>query len=70
MSNHCGMCVWGSDVGVVPASGDMVAYAHPLCPEHGDGCEGYVPGERPDAAGRYNCANCLAYEDEHYREGQ
>lgn len=30
-----GICLYAADIGV-PEAGDVVAYAHPDCPEHGD----------------------------------
>lgn len=39
MSEHqdeCnGVCLYAADIGV-PEAGDVVAYAHPDCPAHGD----------------------------------
>lgn len=38
-SERCnGICLYGADIGV-PEAGDIVAYAHPDCPEHGDPLE-------------------------------
>lgn len=33
-----GICLTAADIGV-PEAGDVVAYAHPDCPEHGDPLE-------------------------------
>lgn len=30
-----GICLWAADIGV-PEAGDVVAYPHPECPEHGE----------------------------------
>lgn len=38
-----GICLYAADIGV-PEAGDVVAYAHPDCPAHGD-----PQGEDPDA---------------------
>lgn len=37
-----GICLYAADIGV-PEAGDVVAYAHPDCPAHGD-----PQGEPPD----------------------
>lgn len=33
-----GICLWAADIGV-PEAGNVVAYAHPDCPAHGDPLE-------------------------------
>lgn len=33
-----GICLYAADIGV-PEAGDIVAYAHPDCPAHGDPLE-------------------------------
>jgi hypothetical protein len=33
-----GICLSAADIGV-PEAGDVIAYAHPDCPEHGDPLE-------------------------------
>lgn len=38
-----GVCLSAYDIGV-PEAGDMIAYAHPDCPAHGDPLDGH-PGE-------------------------
>lgn len=35
-----GICLSAADIGV-PEAGDVIAYAHPDCPEHGDPLENY-----------------------------
>lgn len=34
-SQCIGICLSAADIGV-PEAGDVIAYAHPDCPEHGD----------------------------------
>lgn len=37
--NECnGICLYAADIGV-PEAGNVVAYAHPDCPAHGDSLE-------------------------------
>lgn len=59
--SECYGCLTAADIGL---PGNDVAYAHPHCPEHGDGCSGFEIG-RVDLAGRMVCANCNAYQVEH-----
>ena len=56
-----GMCLTGSDIGI-PSS--QVAYAHPHCPEHGDGCPGFSL-HYADTIGRMVCGYCQCYQSEH-----
>lgn len=56
-----GECLTGYDVGV--ESGE-IAYAHPFCPLHGDGCPGYEDGGT-DGAGRPMCEHCGVYREDH-----
>lgn len=56
-----GICLTASDIGLF---GSEIAYAHPFCEVHGDGCPGYADGQTDDA-GRPMCATCGAYADEH-----
>lgn len=35
MAECNGICLSAADIGV-PEAGDVIAYAHPDCPEHGD----------------------------------
>lgn len=37
-----GICLSAADIGV-PECGDVIAYAHPDCPEHGDPLEDPAP---------------------------
>lgn len=61
VDTHCnGMCLSASDVGI-PASG--IAYAHPMCPAHGDPEHKFVPAST-DGAGRLYC-QCGAIQVEH-----
>lgn len=55
-----GMCLTASDIGL---HGNDVAYPHPLCSEHGGGCEGF-DFHSWDAFGRAMC-NCRAYQTDH-----
>lgn len=38
MAECNGICLSAADIGV-PEAGDVIAYAHPDCPEHGDPLE-------------------------------
>lgn len=51
-----GWCLSASDIGV-GEYGDMIAYAHPDCPEHGDPQE-----EEPD----FGVCDAWGYEDLRY----
>jgi hypothetical protein len=36
MSECNGLCLTAADIGVPEYGGNMIAYAHPECPEHGE----------------------------------
>ncbi len=49
-----GICLTAADIGVPEYGGDMIAYAHPDCPEHGDPQEEHEDREVCDAGGMEN----------------
>lgn len=55
-----GMCLSSGDIGL---GGDAVAYPHPLCSAHGDGCPGFQVADA-DQLGRLYCT-CRALQTEH-----
>jgi hypothetical protein len=65
-SQCIGMCLSAADIGV-PEAGDVIAYPHPECPEHGDPAmngpelETCSPGE--DETARY-----VRWEDVNHAE--
>jgi len=56
-----GMCLTASDIGLF---GSDVAYAHPFCEVHGEGCSGFEYS-RTDGAGRPMCRKCGVYREDH-----
>lgn len=65
------MCLTSADIGVpVYSHGELaIAHAHPMCPVHGDGCDGFEL-DRTDAAGREYCARCGCLRAEHHAEAR
>jgi hypothetical protein len=58
-----GLCVTAADVGVIA---DGVAYAHPMCPEHGEPHPFAWNGKFHETHdGLLRLCDCGAYEDEH-----
>lgn len=64
MSSCNRLCVTAAAIGVGTA--DQVAYAHPICPEHGEPHEFRWNGATHDTHdGLLRWCECGAYEDEH-----
>jgi hypothetical protein len=67
--NECnGVCITPADIGLPGYGG--VAYAHPMCPEHGEPHEFRWNGKTHDTHdGLLRWCECGAYEDEHAKRG-